>query len=121
MIGDGLAERDSALQEPMALRVGRHAVATDAASLRAAYPEANSHLVVFVHGLMGTESPWWINADYTGRSYGDRLERERACTAVYVRYNTGLHISENGKHLDTLLQQLVESWPVPVTRITLVG
>ncbi|MEO6605825.1 MAG: alpha/beta hydrolase, partial [Aeromicrobium sp.] len=50
-----------------------------------------------------------------------RVVAETDGTPVMLRYNTGLHISENGKHLDSLLQQLVASWPVAVTRITLVG
>jgi pimeloyl-ACP methyl ester carboxylesterase len=40
---------------------------------------------------------------------------------VYVRYNTGLHISENGACLDALLDELVGAWPVAVDEIALVG
>jgi pimeloyl-ACP methyl ester carboxylesterase len=40
---------------------------------------------------------------------------------VYLRYNTGLHISENGRSLDTLLGALVEAWPVPVPDVVLIG
>jgi pimeloyl-ACP methyl ester carboxylesterase len=42
-------------------------------------------------------------------------------TPVSLRYNTGLHISDNGRALDALLTALVEAWPVPVQDVVLVG
>ena len=42
----------------------------------------------------------------------------RRCTS---HYNTGLHISENGRLLAGYLETLVDRWPVPVTEIALVG
>jgi pimeloyl-ACP methyl ester carboxylesterase len=36
-----------------------------------------------------------------------------------LRYNTGLHISQNGQALSELLEQLVRQWPVLVEEITL--
>jgi pimeloyl-ACP methyl ester carboxylesterase len=42
-------------------------------------------------------------------------------TSVRIRYNTGLRISENGRQLSHLLDQLVAAWPVPVRAIALVG
>ena len=38
-----------------------------------------------------------------------------------LRANTGLPLRENGAALTALLQRVVEAWPVPVTRIALVG
>jgi pimeloyl-ACP methyl ester carboxylesterase len=42
-------------------------------------------------------------------------------TPVYVRYNTGLHVSESGRALAALLDALVASWPEPVEELVLVG
>jgi triacylglycerol esterase/lipase EstA (alpha/beta hydrolase family) len=42
----------------------------------------------------------------------------RPCT---VRYNTGLHISQNGRALAEQLEELVQAWPVPVEEICIVG
>ena len=42
-------------------------------------------------------------------------------TPVFVRYNTGRHVSENGESLAALLDELVADWPVEVERITIVG
>lgn len=53
--------------------------------------------------------------------FGARLRADCGLTPVYVRYNTGLHVSENGRTLALLLDELVSSWPVPVERLVLVG
>ena len=54
-------------------------------------------------------------------TYGARLASELGCTPVYVRYNSGRHISENGRSLAELLAALVDEWPVDVAEIALVG
>jgi pimeloyl-ACP methyl ester carboxylesterase len=79
---------------------------------------ARPRLVVFVHGLMGTELTWRWGPEVP---YGERLAHDLDCTPLYVRYNTGRHISENGRSLAELLEELVRDWPVPVREIALVG
>jgi pimeloyl-ACP methyl ester carboxylesterase len=116
LTGDRLDEERSPLAQPMAVRVGGEPVALDPDALADAFPDAGPRLVVFLHGLMETEFSWG------GReAYGARLERELGCTPVYVRYNSGLRISQNGRCLSELLEDLVEVWPVEVERIALVG
>src|SRR5262249_30427390 len=91
------------------------------ASLRAAFPEASERIVVFVHGLMGTEFYWDWGAREAGENYGARLAADFGCTPVYVRYNSGRHISENGRSLAAMLEELVDAWPAQVREIALVG
>jgi pimeloyl-ACP methyl ester carboxylesterase len=81
----------------------------------------NGLIGVFLHGLMETEFSWRWGAAETGESYGTLLERELGITPVYVRYNSGRHISENGRSLADLLEQVVAAWPVPVTEVALLG
>jgi pimeloyl-ACP methyl ester carboxylesterase len=40
---------------------------------------------------------------------------------VYLHYNSGLHVSTNGRALSALLEQLVEAWPVPVEELVLLA
>ena len=54
-------------------------------------------------------------------SYGERLHEDLGITPVFVRFNTGRHISENGASLAALLDELVASWPVDVEQIALIG
>jgi pimeloyl-ACP methyl ester carboxylesterase len=80
---------------------------------------ATPRLAVFVHGLCETDDAWSLFGDRP--TYGDLLAGDLGYTPVYVRYNTGLHISDNGRSLSELLEDLVRDWPVPVGEIALVG
>jgi pimeloyl-ACP methyl ester carboxylesterase len=121
LIGDALELEGSDLQQPMAVRAGGRIVVPERAALRSAFPGATPYLVVFLHGLMGTELSWRLGAGPDGRTYADRLAHDLACTPVLVRYNSGRHISENGQSLAHLLEEVVAGWPVKVGRIALVG
>ena len=118
LIGDELERAGSDLQEPMALRLRGRVVEPERDALAAAFPRAKPRLVVFLHGLMETEYAWRLGG---GPGYGARLARELGCTPLDVRYNTGRHISRNGRSLADLLEQAVAAWPVEVEQIALVG
>jgi len=119
--GDRLERDRSELHQPASVRVSGERVALEDAALREAFPRASGRLVVFLHGLMETEFSWSWGAQAADDTYGARLERELDCSAVYVRYNSGLHISENGRAVAELLEQLVRAWPVSVEQVALVG
>ncbi len=118
--GDSLAGQGNPLTVNMGLRVSGRDVAVERGALREAYPDARGRVAVFLHGLCETEDAWWL---YTGRcrTYGQRLRDELGYTPVYVRYNSGLHISDNGRRLSALLTQLSDNWPVPLHEIVLIG
>jgi len=80
---------------------------------------ATPKLAVFVHGLCETDEAWSLLSKHP--SYGERLAEELGYTQVYVRYNTGLHISDNGRSLAALLDELVGEWPLRVEEIALIG
>jgi pimeloyl-ACP methyl ester carboxylesterase len=112
LIGDALEAAGSDLQEPMALRLdGRIATPRE-------YADPQPRLVVFLHGLMETEHAWRLGG---GPTYGARLEQELGCSALDVRYNTGRHVSHNGRSLAELLERVVGEWPVEVEQLALVG
>lgn len=118
-IGDRLRSAGSPLALPMALIAAGNTLEMGA-DLAPQIPEPTGSISVFIHGLMGTENMWWTPGGDT-RSFGDRLTQDEGTTPVYVRYNTGVHISTNGRELATLLQELVNAWPVRVTEINLVA
>jgi hypothetical protein len=116
--GDALERAGSPLAAPMAVRVRGRPVPPEPAALADAFPRATPRLVVFLHGLMETEVSWRLG----GRPpYGARLERDLGATSIEVRYNSGRHISENGRSLAALLEDVVAAWPVEVAEIALVG
>src|SRR5947209_11234425 len=121
LIGDTLERRQSPLHQPMAVRVNGDAVGVSRDELASAYPKAAPRIAVFLHGLMETEFSWRWGSRESGESYGTLLERELGFTPVYIRYNSGRRISENGRSLAELVEQMVAAWPVPVSEVALVG
>jgi pimeloyl-ACP methyl ester carboxylesterase len=121
LIGDELERDGSALHQPAAVRVEGEPVPLDPESVRQSFPDATPWPVVFLHGLMETEFSWSLGAGPEGRTYGTRLAQDLGCTPVYVRYNTGRHVSENGRSVAELLEALFAAWPVEVAQIALVG
>jgi hypothetical protein len=120
LIGDRLLRERPQLAIPMAVRLHGADVEPDQESLAEAFPEATGQLVVFLHGLCENEAYWNRWRDRTGTTYAAMLA-ERGWTPVMLRANTGLPLRENGAALTALMQRVVEAWPVPVTRIALVG
>jgi pimeloyl-ACP methyl ester carboxylesterase len=100
-------------------------VVVEADPLLAAFPGATGDVAVFVHGLVENDRSWWWSArTYYGDadvSYGTRLRDDLGITPVDLRYTTGLPVAANGRRLDELLAALVDAWPVPVERLSLVG
>src|SRR5207302_4323354 len=125
LVGDLLHARGSDLAIAMAVRHAGDDVVCDRESLGIAFPAATGRLAVFVHGLAENDDWWRPVPDAAGEHprpcFGDRLEAELGYTSVYIRYNTGLHVSENGERLCRLLDALVTAWPVPVESLALIG
>jgi pimeloyl-ACP methyl ester carboxylesterase len=126
LIGDRLERDGSALHQPTSARMQGERIGLDGSSLRDAFPAATPRLAVFIHGLTGDEFCWsWGQNPATNPraedAYGSRLITDLGYTPVYLRYNSGLHISENGRTVAALLDDLVHAWPVEVQQIALVG
>src|SRR3954470_1076173 len=119
LIGDRLEGTE--LEQAASVRVGGLPIAPEPSAVAAAFPQATPLPVVFVHGLMSNEFSWEIGAGPDGETYGARLARDLGCTPVYVRYNTGRHISDNGRSIADLLEALFAAWPVELERIAVVG
>jgi pimeloyl-ACP methyl ester carboxylesterase len=124
LYGNHLAARGSELALGMDVRRHGADVALTPADLAAAFPDATSRIVVFVHGLFETDDAWRLvplRGRIPQRTYGDRLQAELGLTPVHLRYNTGLRVSENGRTLARLLDDLAAAWPTAVEELVLVG
>lgn len=125
LYGNHLAARGNDLALDMGIRRHGADVATEPEALAEAFPDATSRVVVFVHGLCETDEAWRdlpLRGRRAGRrTYGERLQDELSFTPVELRYNTGLHVSQNGRALARLLDELVEGWPCGVEELALVG
>jgi pimeloyl-ACP methyl ester carboxylesterase len=54
-------------------------------------------------------------------NFGTLLQRDLGFTPVWVRYNTGRHVSENGQELNAKLEALIASWPIEPSDVVLIG
>ncbi len=118
--GDRLEERGSPLAIRMSVRSRGGSIELTRPAVKAAFPEATGKIAVFVHGLCETEEAWSLGA-LQCVPYGPRLRTELGYTPVYVRYNSGRHISDNGRDLAELLDKLTAAWPVEQYEIALIG
>ena len=123
LYGDELTERDNPLAGAMVIRHRGKPVSLAADSLAATFPAATGRVVVFLHGWCLTERSWSRRPREgdDNRSYAERLREDLGFSPVRLRYNTGLHISANGRTLAELLDRLHAQWPVPITELVLVG
>lgn len=113
VLGDHLVATGNPLATPMRLFHAGQPLVLETAALRAALPKPGTHLLVLIHGLCHNERQW----GQSGFDHGVALARDLGCTTLYLRYNTGLHISTNGQALADLLEALLAQWPEPVARL----
>jgi pimeloyl-ACP methyl ester carboxylesterase len=112
VLGDRLAQDDNPLAIPMQFRRNGQPLAFPPPT---AAP--GGRILVLAHGLCMNDLQWRRN----GHDHGAMLERERGYTPVYLHYNTGRHISENGDDFAHKLEALLAGWPVAVEELVIVG
>jgi triacylglycerol lipase len=70
-------------------------------------PTTPIRLCILLHGLVNDEGSWAISQEQGGGDYGSFLKRDvENVIPLYLRYNTGLHVSTNGQKLSRLLESL---------------
>ena len=117
VFGDHLHRSGNPLAIPMQFRHGAQPLELEAASLSAALPDVGPQVLLMLHGLCMNDRQWRRE----GHDHGAALAQELGYTPIYLHYNSGRHIAENGRELAALLQQLVDAWPVPLKSLTLLG
>jgi pimeloyl-ACP methyl ester carboxylesterase len=117
VFGDHLADTGNPLAIGMSLRHGGRPLPVESAALAAQFPDAGGRLLVLVHGLCMNDLQW----RHAGHDHGEVLTREHAFTPLYLHYNSGLHVSQNGRDFAALLEGLLAQWPVPVQELVIVG
>jgi len=124
-VGDHLERRHNGLDLEMALRVNDHYVPLIPEVLARVVPEPSRRVAVFVHGLATTEWSWCLEAEgYHGDpavTFGSLLQADAGVLPVYVRYNTGRRVSQNGRRLAERLEQFVQAYPGDIDDLSLVG
>jgi pimeloyl-ACP methyl ester carboxylesterase len=123
VMGDRLVATGNPLAQAMELRANGQILSLDAPEnlkqqLSASSGTAPSpRLLLLIHGLCMNDTQWTRD----GHDHGTYLAQALGCTQVYLRYNSGRHVSQNGRELSQQLERLVAGWPVPLEHITIVG
>ena len=117
VLGDYLTATGNPLAIQMQLRQGGHPLQLKRRALRALLPKASGKLLLLVHGSCLNDRKWLR----LGHDHGAALARDLGYTPVYLLYNSGLHISANGRALAALLEELVAEWPAPLDELVIVG
>lgn len=118
VMGDRLAAGNNPLATSMSLRYQGETLSWDALP---AMPEATGRVLLLIHGLCMNDLQW--RAEHEGQvvDHGEDLALALGYTPLYLRYNSGLHISQNGRLLSAQLEQLATAWPTPIEELTVVA
>ena len=117
VVGDYLEEKENPLRITMQFRYLSHAIPLDCSGLDKTYPSINGKILLMIHGACMNDLQWTRNE----HNHGEALSKELGKTPIYLFYNSGRHISSNGKNLNTLLEQLVLQWTVPIEELVIIS
>lgn len=115
VLGDYLVATRNPLATPMALRRDGRALVLEREALKSALPDVGGAPLVLVHGLCMNDRQW----SHDGHDHGLALARSFGMTPLYLHYNSGQHVSINGREFALQLEQLLAEWPQPVQRLVL--
>ena len=101
LYGDHLLETDNPLAIEMSLRYQGLPVEYEKPDAVPVNP--GGKILLFVHGLCLNDGHWTRD----GFNRADALANELGYTPLYLRYNTGLPIAENGRALAGILERLL--------------
>src|SRR5665647_870215 len=148
VLGDHLLATANPLAIRMSFRHEGKSLPLEKAALAQRLPGATAKLLVLIHGLCMNDLQWrpgiywgqtpiflrrhashpkgqplaekiWALTPKNPSGHGELLAQELGYTPVYLHYNSGLHVSDNGRQLAELLEQLLRAWPQPVQELTL--
>lgn len=117
VLGDYLAASNNPLAISMRLRWDGRPLTLNREALKENIPNCNGRILVLVHGLCMNDHAW-LRREH---DHGAELARDRGYSTVYLHYNSGLHISTNGRRFAEQLEMLVAEWPVPVEELVILG
>jgi len=151
IVGDYLAKENNPLAIEMALYQYDHPLKlNETLANQLQFPSdkpLTNKVIVLIHGLTNLETIWnfrtglnvqqdtqiqTLNEQVTDSNtltsenidldnYGLRLQRDFGFTPLFLRYNTGLSIKENGQNLSDLLTLLFKFYPTQIDELVLMG
>ena len=129
VIGDYLVQQNNPLAIDMGFyHEGSPLLSFEALSKSNSGVGLSNKVVVLLHGLTNLETIWDIETEETASAeatpvvnYGYHLQKDFGYTPLFLRYNTGLPIEENGRQFAQLMNKLASAYPKPIDEIVFVG
>jgi len=124
VMGDRLAVTQNLLATPMTIHANNLALELTnlltnslPSNIKIATPKTS--LILFIHGLCMNDLQWHSVTHQV--DYETPLAQTLNATPLYLRYNTGLSIAQNGRALSQALEALVTHWPVKIASLTIIA
>ena len=122
VLGDHLHASQNPLAINMQFRQNGQFLHLHTETLREKIPDITGKILVLIHGLCMNDRQWnQTRKDGTKHDHGTALQIDFGYTPIYLHYNTGLNISNNGAQFSTLLDELAQAWPVAIEEIVIVA
>ncbi len=109
VLGDHLVRREN----PLAIRMQLRRDAKPVELGEAVGPRP----LLLIHGLCMNDRAWRRH----GHDHGEALAEELGFTPIHLFYNTGLHISQNGRALADRLELFFGELADPIEELTIIG
>ncbi len=116
--GDYMAASGNPMAISMKLRLYRHPMRSEPTVFGGETIDTTANrLLIMVHGLCMNDLQWQKN----GHDHGKALARDLGYSVAYLHYNTGLHVSENGRAFADRIEHVTKAWPVPLEEISIIS
>ncbi len=120
VIGDRL--QNTPLSIEMSFYLNNKPIILEKENIATIYGDSNialtSKICLLIHGVTDNERTWTMP---DSSDYGRLLAQDFGYTPFYLRYNTGLHISDNGKLLAAILEKLTENYPIDIKEMCIIA
>jgi len=121
VMGDRLLLDRNPLALPMTVHCEGRTLDPDAPAVEA----PRDRIVLMIHGLCMNDLQWQTGRKAPDGSLQPGLDHGQTLapgfTPVYLRYNSGRHVSDNAADLADLLQRLITAWPLPVRELVVIA
>jgi len=112
VLGDHFDKKENPLAITMSFR--KNGLALNKNQLAEIFNKSNNTITILIHGLCMNDLQWTRE----GHNHGELLEKELGHTVIYLHYNTGLHVSENGRQLSQLLNEIEINTDITINFLT---
>lgn len=106
VLGDYLVEQKNPLAILMEFRSNGKPLSLDN-SFNPTLKNTNKKIALMVHGLCMNDLQW----NRQGHDHGAALAKDLGYTPIYLNYNSGLHISQNGREFANKIEKLIQLLP----------